>query len=266
MFSFNLPSITSLIVTLYLPFLTLQPYRSSSYTFTVFSPSQPVELSYSGFNFIPSLTCPCPFFPSRPFHYLSPSFPARLLVPPPPPPSSHSLSWVTNRRRGLEMGIRDKKVMDKLDGEIDEEDSGGWERCFFCFPTRRAALIRATGSLWGVTWNIIQTVLSSYRFYQPRQSWYTVSEALTFKSKHMHAWNGPRKYVNEIRVFLGTFSQRDLCFLSPLYWKLWLNTNLFSQLRIAAWLHSQAMSGLWDQESGVQVLGLSWFKSTKTKV
>lgn len=46
---FNLLSITSLFFTLYLPFHTLPPYLSSSYTltfFTDFSPFHPVELSY----------------------------------------------------------------------------------------------------------------------------------------------------------------------------------------------------------------------------
>lgn len=95
-------------------------------------------LVHSGFNFSSGLAraCPCPF------HYLSPSFSSRLgswisfpRSPTPTPPTPLSGYHHAGQRRGLEMGLSDKEVMDKSDGKTEE--------------VRR----RDIHFLWGVTWH-----------------------------------------------------------------------------------------------------------------
>lgn len=107
-FLFNLLSITRLIFTLYLPFLTLKPYLSSSYTltfFTVFSPFHPVELSYLftpgliSARLLPVLALSSHLALFTISHHLFPARRLNLISPPSPPSLLSRVTCLGNKAR-----------------------------------------------------------------------------------------------------------------------------------------------------------------------
>lgn len=91
------------------------------------SPCRTFILVHSGFNFSLPLPCPCPFFSVSPFSLSLTIFP-RSESHSTSSSSSSSLRLPSEETRpGLEMGMADKEVIDKSDGEIKRRRRGrGW--------------------------------------------------------------------------------------------------------------------------------------------